>query len=151
MGPFSNFDDAVREVLEFLHGRLGLSLWMLSRTRGEDFTILDATDNDYGVVPGDVFRWSSTYCCRMVQGLGPRIAPRSQEVEAYASAPIGGRLQIGAYVGVPVESEGGVLFGTICAIDPEPQPEAIRAELPTVELLSRLLSTILQHERAAEA
>lgn len=82
----------------------------------------------------------------MVEGLGPRIAPDSGEVQEYASAPIGEQVPIGAYVGVPLERGDGRLFGTLCAIDPAPQPVAVREELPLVELCGRLLSTVLQHE-----
>jgi diguanylate cyclase (GGDEF)-like protein len=53
---------------------------------------------------------------------------------------------IGAYVGVPLAFADGTLFGTLCAIDPAPQSSEIESELPLIELLSRLLSTVLARE-----
>ncbi|MBW4515952.1 MAG: GGDEF domain-containing protein [Timaviella obliquedivisa GSE-PSE-MK23-08B] len=53
------------------------------------------------------------------------------------------KIAIGAYVGVPIVYDDGALFGTLCAIHPTSQPEAIVAELPLIELLAKLLSSLL--------
>lgn len=140
---FSDFDSAARAVLGFLQARIGFDLWMVTRTEGQDWIVLQASDYGYGVEEGDVFRWADSFCCQMVAGHGPRIAPRSDEILAYAIAPIGGQVQIGAYIGVPLIRGDGSLFGTLCAIHPTPQAEAVTSELALVELLAKLLSTIL--------
>jgi diguanylate cyclase (GGDEF)-like protein len=85
----------------------------------------------------------------MVAGLGPRIAPSSKDVPAYADAPIGQRFTIGAYIGVPLHYADGSLFGTLCAIHPSPRPEIIAEELPMIELLAGMLSALLNAELAA--
>lgn len=144
--PYSDFRSAAEAILEYLHQTLGFSLWMVTRTEGDDWIVLRALDAGYGVKDGDVFRWSDSFCSRMVLGEGPQIAPRSDAVPAYAAAPIGVQIPIAAYVGVPLESKDGTLFGTLCAIDPEPQPDSVLTALPTVQLLSRLLGTILDSE-----
>jgi diguanylate cyclase (GGDEF)-like protein len=150
-GGFSDFTVAAREVLRLLHNRLGFDLWMVTRTEGDDWIVLNAEDHGYGVTDGTVFSWADSFCCHMVEGRGPRIAPRSDAVPEYAAAPIGRRVKIGAYVGVPLSRADGSLFGTLCAIHPAPQPAVIQAEQPLVELLSGLLSTILATElRAAD-
>ncbi|MBD1876227.1 sensor domain-containing diguanylate cyclase [Nodosilinea sp. FACHB-131] len=138
-----DFNTAALAVLTHLHDRLGFDLWMVTRTEGEDWIVLQANDTGYGVKAGDVFRWSDSFCSRMVKGEGPRIAPTSETVVAYAEAPIGQQVKIGAYVGVPLLKEDGTLFGTLCAIDPLPQPQVIQQELPLIELLAQLLSRIL--------
>lgn len=151
LNPFPDFRAASEDVLQYLHDLLGFSLWMVTRTQGEDWIVLRALDAGYGVKDGDVFRWTDSFCSRMVRGEGPQIAPVSAVVPAYAEAPIGQQVPIGAYVGVPLETDDGSLFGTLCAIDPEPQPEAVTAALPTVRLVSRLLATILSAELRVEA
>lgn len=146
-GPvFLNFDMAARAALSFLHGRLGFELWMVTRTQGDDWIVLQAEDHGYDVKEGTVFRWADSFCSRMVEGQGPRIAPRSAEVQAYASAAIGRQVQIAAYVGVPLTGPNGALFGTLCAIDRQTQPEAIRQELELVEMVAGLLSALLRAE-----
>ncbi len=144
--PFADFESAARTVLSYLHQRLGFKLWMVTRTQGEDWITLQVEDHGYGVKEGDVFCWSDSFCSRMVEGKGPCIAPQVKTIPAYVEAPIGKQVSIGAYVGIPLVLSDGSLFGTLCAIDPDPQSEWIKEELSTVELLAKLLSTILENE-----
>ncbi|MBD1913889.1 MULTISPECIES: sensor domain-containing diguanylate cyclase [unclassified Leptolyngbya] len=146
----SSFESAVQRVLQFLHRRMGFQLWMLTRTQGNDWIVLSANDHGYDVKPGDVFQWSDSFCSRMVEGNGPNIAPRCQLIPAYASAPIGRKIPIGAYVGLPLYSPDGSLFGTLCAIDPNPQSEHLQTELAMLELLVLLLSSLLHQELQAQ-
>lgn len=147
-----NFESAGSAVISFLHRRLGFGLWMVTRTQGDDWIVLQTEDHGYNVAPGTVFRWADSFCSEMVKGNGPRIAPDSDSVPAYAAAPIGRQVNIGAYVGVPLTDADGGLFGTLCAIDPSPQPKQVEEEQELVELLAGLLSTVLQSDlRAIEA
>jgi GGDEF domain-containing protein len=148
---FSDFDSAAQAALAYLHQRMGLSLWMITRTELDDWIVLQAEDHGYGVKQGDVFHWSDSFCSRMVRGEGPYIAPKSDLVEAYRNAPIAQQINIGAYVGVPITYGNGSLFGTLCAIDPDAQPDSLADELPLVELIAKLLSTILDFFLKAEA
>ena len=143
---FSDFESTSRAVLTFLHSRLGFELWMVTRTEGDDWIVLQSEDHGYGVKEGDVFRWADSFCSQMVRGLGPCIAPKSGLIPAYASAPIGEQVDIGAYVGVPLSDADGSLFGTLCAIDPNEQPDSLQAELPLIELLGKMLSCLLVAE-----
>lgn len=144
--PFPDFSSAALEALKLLYERMGFGLWMVTRTEGEDWIVLQAEDHGYGVKNGDVFKWTDSFCSRMVQGLGPCIAPNSNSVAAYANAPIGRQVSIGSYVGIPLEDADGQLFGTLCAIDPQPKPESIESELPMIRFIGRLLSTCLAAE-----
>ncbi|TVT49823.1 MAG: sensor domain-containing diguanylate cyclase [Denitromonas halophila] len=143
---FTDFASASRAVLSYLHRKLGFKLWMVTRTEGEDWIVLDAEDHGYGVEAGTVFRWADSFCSEMVKGNGPRIAPQSDTIPAYTTAPIGQQVEIKAYIGLPLTRADGSLFGTLCAIDPAYQPESITEELPQIELLGALLSTILHSE-----
>ena len=152
LAPALDFESASQQALAYLHGRLGMGLWMVTRVSGDDWIVLSSEDHGYSVRAGDVFSWSDSFCSRMVQGLGPRIAAASEEVAAYRDAPIGRQVPIGSYVGVPLHTADGDLFGTLCAIDPAPQPELSQDALALAELLASLLSGILGLElRAAEA
>ena len=146
-----DFAGASREVLSFLHQRIGMDLWMVSRADNEDWVVLAAEDHGYGVQQGDVFRWADTFCSRMVRGDGPRIAPRAVDVPAYADLPFTRQLPIGAYVGVPLVDGEGQLFGTLCGLNPRPMPAAIVEEQPMVEVLADMLSGLLTAELATTA
>lgn len=143
-----DFSSAAQAILEFLHARMGFRQWMVTRTEGEDWIVLAAKGDSYDIGPGKVFEWSDSFCSRMVQDLGPRIAPRADEIPAYAIAPIREKVEIGAYIGVPLTRHDGSLFGTLCAIDPAPQDKQVVEEQALVELLADLLSGLLQAELA---
>ena len=144
----TTFSLLARDTLRQLRARLGFALWIITRTEGENWIVLEAEDHGYGIPPRSVFRWTDSFCSRMVQGLGPQIAPDAVAIPEYASAPIGKYTAIGAYIGVPLFGPNGSLFGTLCAIDPQPQPEAIAAELPFIELAASMLSALLAGEFA---
>ena len=89
---FSDFPTAATAVLEFLQDRLGFDLWMVTRTVGDDWIVLQVADKSYHVNSGDVFKWSDSFCSRMVTGVGPRVAPSTDDVACYAVAPIRDRV-----------------------------------------------------------
>ena len=146
-----DFAGASREALSFLHQRIGMDLWMVTRADNEDWVVLTAEDHGYGVKQGDVFRWADTFCSRMVRGDGPRVAPRAIDVPAYAALPITRQLPIGAYVGVPLVDAEGQLFGTLCGLNPQPMPASLVAEQPMVEVLADTLSGLLSAELSTSA
>lgn len=146
MLPFEGFEPACHAVLSFLRDHAGMGLWMMTRTEGDYWIVLQADDHAYGIKNGDVFQWADSFCSRMTEGNGPRVAPSSAEVPAYIEALINDYATIGAYIGVPVCKDDGSLFGTLCAIDPNPQSDSLRHELPLVEMCGKLLGTILSSE-----
>lgn len=146
ISPFTDFRSTSTAVLEYLQDQLGFALWMVTRVAGDDWIVLTSKDQGYGVEDGAVFRWTDSFCSRMVQGDGPRIAPESCAVPAYAAAPIGRAVPIGAYIGLPLSRNDGTLFGTLCAIDPDAKSECILNELPHLEMIARMLSTVLEAE-----
>lgn len=145
---FPNFDTAAHAVLDYLHDRVGFDLWMITRTEGNSWIVLQAHDYHYGIKRGDIFSWMDSFCYRMVSDNAPRIAPCAHTVPAYATSPINSQIKIGAYIGVPLVCRGA-LFGTLCAVHPSPQDNSIKAELPLIELMAKLLSTILEAELIA--
>lgn len=141
---FSDFQSAGDYALQFLKQRLGFGLWMITRAEGDDWIILQ-TDGT-GVDPGAVLRWRDSLCCEMVKNNGPRIAPDISAVAAYRNRPITRQVPIQAYIGVPLMLADGSMFGTLCAVDPRPQPSEIADETALIELVAAFLSTLLGNE-----
>lgn len=145
-----DFQDDAMPMLEFLQQKIGMSVWMVTKADGTDWVVLKSRDARYGIADGQVFVWMDSFCSRMVENDGPRVAPDSNLIESYRHAPIGRQFPIRSYFGVPITFSDGSLFGTLCAIDPEPMPESIREELPMVELLANTMGKLLEKELVAQ-
>ncbi len=141
----------MKRILEFLQARFDFGLWMFTRVDEDDWRVLSANDRGYGVKEGDLFRWTHSYCKRMVEGLGPRVAPDSTQVAVYAEAEIGQMIPIKAYVGVPIYLAGGTLFGTLCAVDPAPQSESLLKDAEELNMMGLMISSMVEAELRAEA
>ncbi len=141
-----DFTAASKRVLQFLQEKYGLGLWMVTRVSDDDWIILTAEDVKYGVQENTTLRWSDSFCSRMVEGLGPNIAPDASLVPAYKAAPIGQQLQINAYVGYPLKFADGSLFGTLCAIDTRNVAPEFEKNSGFLALVADLLSSLLQKE-----
>ena len=133
-------------MLRYLREQSGMGLWSVSRVEGEDWILLKVDDEAYDVGDNTVLKWRDSFCSRMVQGEGSMFDHDCKESGAYADAPIGRQLRIGAYVGIPLKLPDGEVFGTLCGIDPEPRAPFSEAFKASIKLASELLSLILSQE-----
>ena len=149
--PYDTFDAASIGAVELLHAQLGMGLWLVTRTVGDDWIVLQSlgTEPRYSVKTGDVLRWSDSFCSRMVRGEGPNIAGRADDIAAYREAPVGRAMPIGSYVGLPMKTPDGQLFGTLCAIDPHTK-QNLDLGAPLLQTVGRLLATVLAREIARD-
>jgi len=143
---FENYAEASRAILKYLRVKFDFDLWMVTQVNGDDWIVLEASDNGYGVKLGDIYKWQDSFCSRMVEAKGPNIALNVKDVPEYLEAEIGKQFQIGSYVGLPLYTREGNLFGTLCAIDPYPQKVNINKEFPQIKILARLLTSMLASE-----
>ena len=117
--------ESAQAMLKYLHECVGADLGLISRKVGDCWVVLHTDDRGYGVREGTAFDWNDTLCCQMVAGNGPRVAPRTAQVPAYANAPMSRQFPIEAYAGVLLLNPHNELFGTLCAIHPQPLPEGM--------------------------
>lgn len=146
---FINLDAAASAVMQFLQDRYGFGLWMVTRLMPDRWIVLATIDNRFGVEAGDTFEWVDSSLSRVVQDQGPQIAWRCEDLPAYIDASIRSRFDINAYIGVPLRTDCGRFFGTLCAIDDVEHPEIDDAELPLLELLGGLLVGYVKNEIAS--
>jgi diguanylate cyclase len=130
---FADFEAAARAVLSFLHQRIGLQLWIVTRTDGDDCIVLHAGDHRSGADAARVLRWPMRSSARQ---------------DAHADAAAGALLEMEPCVTVPLYRPDGSVFGTLCGIDAAP-PETLAAEQPLIEMLGSMLNKILQAELIA--
>jgi len=148
----SDFSTAADAVLEHLQKQCGLALWAVTRVEGAELTIARARHDGgyYQLAAGDRFRWCDTLCNRMVEALGPQVAYDMEKVPAYRDAAFASRMQIGAYVGVPLRNVDGQLHGTLFGIAPHPQSPGLEAWLPLIQLQADLLAAFIDRDSQLE-
>jgi len=142
-----SFDQASRMVIDFLKDTLPLGFWSVSRHLDDRQVYLHVRDDAYGKEPGGSHAWSDSFCQHMVTGRTPQIAPQAMAVPEYADAGVAKLLKIGAYVGIPIPSGDGEVFGTLCGLDPEPQSDSLVEHARLLHLLAALLGQILLADR----
>ena len=137
--------------MQHLDDLVGLDLWLVTAVEGSQQTVVAASGGWAGFAPaGTTFPWTDSFCSRMVGREGPVVAPDVAVVPAYAQVAVGPLADVRAYVGVPLEGEDGVVFGTLCGFAGQPQDEGLSGCLTSVQLVGRMLSTILAREQFAQ-
>ncbi len=144
----ADFPTTAQDVVDDLARWSGVDTWMVTRVVGDDWTILSVHDEHYGLAPGQVLRWSDSYCSRMVAESRPNVVADTGSANPYADAPIGQRIPIGCYVGIPLHTATDGLFGTLCGIQPHPHTDerSIAAHEPALHLVARTLSSVIAHD-----
>ena len=152
LAPWPGFALAAAAAVQHLDDLTDLDLWLVTALEGDLQTVVAATGAWSSSAPvGTTFPWAQSFCLRMVARQGPTAAPDISAVPAYAQVAVGPLAPVRAYVGVPIEGEDGVLYGTLCGFAGEPRSPDLAACLGSVELLGRLLSTVLAREQFAAA
>ena len=150
VGPWPGFALAGEAAVRDLHARFGLDLWMVSHVDGDRQVVVASTGPWAAAAgPGADFCWSTSFCARMVSLGGAVAVPDVSLAAGFAEAAVEERERVRAYVGVPLVSGEGRLFGTLCGFAGSPRPAALGRALEPARLLARMLSTILAGEQAA--
>jgi diguanylate cyclase len=144
--PSTAFRDAVASMLDGLPARTGLGTWLLLRLDDGGSAVLAVRDPAYGIQVDQELGEDELPVRALLEGRGPRVAPDAAAIGAYAGTGLDGDVPVGALAGVPVLAPDGSVFGCLFGIDPAPGRPELAAELPTIELLGRLLAVLLVQE-----
>ena len=142
VAPWPDWMAAAAGVLEFLHQYVHWDIWMVTRVVEEHQVVL-CTHPAGSVREGARVPWAESFCREMVEGRAPRVATVTAAVPAYAARTKGLGEEVAAYIGVPLIAPDGPLFGTLCGVAFRAKPRSAARELPLVETVARLLSTLL--------
>ena len=143
--PSTAFRDAVASMLDGLPARTGLGSWLLVRLREDGGAVVLAVDRTYGIRLDRELSDADLPVQALVDGRGPGW-PGSRPRCGPTPAPRPAAATVGALAGVPVLAPDGSVFGCLCGVDRPARRADLAAELPTIELLGRLLAVLLVQE-----
>ncbi|KAA0020171.1 GGDEF domain-containing protein [Antrihabitans cavernicola] len=142
----ARFDLASETILDFLRDAVPMGLWTVTRVVDNRQTYLTVNGTGFGPIPAGIsVPWDAALCKYMIEG-EPHVAPDVREVPAYFAVTEADGGRVAAYIGYPLITSDGHLFGTLCAFAPTAQPADFIRHGPLVELLARLLSTIIESD-----
>jgi len=110
------------------------------------FEAIEGDAASFGVQAGDALPLEATICRRMVNGevechVGDVGAdPSTNDLEVVAQ---GG---VGAYVGVPLRFADGRLYGTLCCLSHQPDPNLSERDVRFMRILATLVGDQLERE-----
>jgi GAF domain-containing protein len=147
--PFEDWAAAARAALAFLYRTVGLDVWMVTHVDEPHQVVLHSHPAE--VIPqGASIRWDRSFCRSMVSGEGPRVATVAAATPAYRDLQTGLPHRVAAYIGVPLVTRTGEVFGTLCGVSSRAQPRTLTRYLPLVEMTARMLSTLLATDESAQ-
>ena len=150
VAPWPGFTLAAQAGVQHLGELVRLDLWLVTAVEHDTQTVVASAGPWSRVAPpGLVFPWQQSFCLRMLEREGPTVAPDISEVPAYAAVAVGPLAGVRAYVGVALEGGNGEFYGSLCGFAGEVQPPSLESCLDSVQLVGRMLSTILAHEQMA--
>jgi GAF domain-containing protein len=147
VAPWPDWTSAADGALQFLFEHIGWDAWVVTRVAGERQVVLRSYPPSV-VPPGTDLPWADSFCRHMLSGEAPRVATVTAAVPAYAKGSSGPIQGIAAYVGVPLVTADLQLFGTLCGLSFRAKPRSAARDLPLVETISRMLSTLLAAQTA---
>ncbi|MBA3530832.1 MAG: GAF domain-containing protein [Ardenticatenales bacterium] len=135
--------EATISILNLAHNIFGLKTAFLAETSNNRFLSIAVQDHGgCSLAEGQSFPLEETYCSRVVSSGKPMIVKDARNDPEFANLATTTELNIGSYVGVPIFRANGSVYGTLCAIDPEPY--SFQAEqVEQMMVLSRLLGFFL--------
>lgn len=104
------------------------------------------SDSGFGVTAGTTLSFDDSVCRPMADRRGPAYAPDVRLIPAYADVPQVAEMGIRAYMGLAIRDGEGVLRGTLCGFDSQPQPPELARNLGVVRLLGGPLAAILARQ-----
>jgi diguanylate cyclase (GGDEF)-like protein len=143
------FDAACALAIGHLARVAPLGMWAVTRVVNGQQLMLAIDAPAYDIVAGSQFPFADSICRFMVSGAAPQIAPRVEDVADYAAATAIAPIPVRAYLGAPIVWAGGELFGTVCGYDPHTQPDSLHEHQQVLELVSGLLSAVLEADTIA--
>ena len=138
---------SVSTMLETVCMATGLRFAAVARVNEQRWVTCSAVDYlDFGLLPGDELVVESTLCHEVRQHTSEIIINDVSCDEVYRDHPTPKAYGFRSYLSIPILRPDGTFFGTLCALDPEPNRLDDIRILKMVRLFAQLIGDSLQAE-----
>ncbi|WOI54100.1 PAS domain-containing protein [Parvularcula sp. LCG005] len=130
------FNEKCRRILSLVNEHYGLHVGIISKIRGDTYSVLHAITPDDSLQPGQRFDFANTYCFHVCQATGPLAFHHVGESEI-REHPCYRSFGLEAYIGAPLFVRGAQ-YGTINFSSPEVRNRPFTQEdLTLIDLIAR--------------
>ncbi|WP_078553702.1 GAF domain-containing SpoIIE family protein phosphatase [Bacillus alkalicellulosilyticus] len=146
----SKFEENAQTVLLLMKRTVGAKTFFIASTQQNRFKILQVINEEGGCnIPPSVDEpVEKSYCNIVANSKKPLLIKDTSKSELVRNLEVTNIFTIGSYLGVPIFLENGSVFGTLCALDPDPYK--LKAEdIPILEGFSQLISSEIKLEEKA--
>ncbi|WP_017327219.1 response regulator [Synechococcus sp. PCC 7336] len=141
------FSERLHQLLKMGCSRFGLDLGILSRVRGDRYTVMAVIDPNGAIVSGTTFELAHTYCRETLQANGPLSFERASQ-SAWCRHSCYARHKLEAYLGVPV-LVGGIADGTLNFSSAKPRRTPFgAADRELLQLMGQWVGVELERQQA---
>lgn len=119
--PFPSASASINAHLGLVARLIGVRSAFISQLTGNLMLVLDSYDDHGCAIPDDGIVPLEETFCQHVRATGEAVViPDAAHDVRVADVATRQQFSIGAYLGVPLLLSDGTLFGTLCALDPQP-------------------------------
>lgn len=140
----------IDRLLSQARNQLGVDLLCVGEfTEGDEaLRLLSGDAASFGLDRGACLPLDETYCARMVDGRIGHVVPDARKDPETAGLDVTHQAGIGSYVGVPIHFSDGHLFGALCGLSHEPDPDLSERDVSLMRFLAGLVGEALEEDRA---
>ncbi len=136
--------EAVPTILNVVCRVTGMGFAAVARVTDSRWICLAVNDEiNFGLKPGGELKVETTICREVHQGRSAVIIDHVAEDEAYCGHPAPALYGFQSYIAMPIFLRDGSLFGTLCAIDPQPAKLKNPGVVGMFELFAQLIAVHL--------
>ncbi len=148
---FTNFRDTVDAYLAVLMRAIGVRSAFIAQLDPRVLRVIAARDEQGCMIPiGGVVPLEATFC-QYVRASGAPVvicdASKDDRVKHVATRT---QFNIGSYLGVPLLHSSGEIYGTLCALDPEPQ-QFSSIQVHFAQIVARHIAMLIEREQFVAA
>jgi signal transduction histidine kinase len=113
-------------------------------------TIEASSSSDWNLPAGKVFPLETSVCQYVRASGSPVVIADAKHDTRVAEVAMRSDLDIRAYLGVPIFVGNGSLYGTVCAVDPQPRGFT-QAQVDLLRIIAGQLAFVVEREQSAHA